>query len=288
MFGSQHYNQVLQVAITTAYVPLLLHISFDQFLSWWFHFWHQSDGTSWSIVPCRASSMPTTKVSSTISSREKTSFDSPISARTSACHPAYLLCSWLSTRTPGSLEQLTTGSLGLFSVLGCWFLIDPSHHSSVSKTHTSGSLAAGLVHNIWLWCRPGLPSELTEDLIDSEDEEERTPPNPFDWKGEFLTVSQSLWAVFCSLHGYNVWRYLFVCPTNTFWLILMCCMKKCVKDYRSRHLCRQESWSASKYSLKTDNTFSQVAKTQVGSGPALLTFWLKDLESKRHMQVVEI
>ena len=33
MFGSQHYNQVLQVAITTAYVPLLLHISFDQFLS---------------------------------------------------------------------------------------------------------------------------------------------------------------------------------------------------------------------------------------------------------------
>ena len=44
----------------------------------------------------------------------------------------------------------------------------------------SGSLAAGLVHNIWLWCRPGLPSELTEDLIDSEDEDERTPPNPFD------------------------------------------------------------------------------------------------------------
>ena len=44
----------------------------------------------------------------------------------------------------------------------------------------SGSLVAGLVHNIWVWCRPGLPSELTEDLIDSDDEEERAPPNPFD------------------------------------------------------------------------------------------------------------
>ena len=54
--------------------------------------------------------------------------------------------------------------------------------SSISKIyrHISGSLAAGLVHNIWLWCRPSLPSELTEDLIDSDDEEERTPPNPFD------------------------------------------------------------------------------------------------------------
>ena len=33
MFGSQHYNQVQQVAMTIAYVPFLLHISFDQFLS---------------------------------------------------------------------------------------------------------------------------------------------------------------------------------------------------------------------------------------------------------------
>ena len=33
MFGSQHYNQVQQVAMTIAHVPFLLHISFDQFLS---------------------------------------------------------------------------------------------------------------------------------------------------------------------------------------------------------------------------------------------------------------
>ena len=67
-----------------------------------------------------------------------------------------------------------------WALLGIRLLILDWPKSSVSKTHIPGSLAAGLVHNIWLWCRPGLPSELTEDLIDSEDEEERTPPNPFD------------------------------------------------------------------------------------------------------------
>ena len=43
MFGNQHYNQVL------------LLISFLNQSD------HQSDGTSWSIVRCQASSMPTTK-----------------------------------------------------------------------------------------------------------------------------------------------------------------------------------------------------------------------------------
>merc|ERR1719228_1186098 len=41
--------------------------------------------------------------------------------RTSVCHPEYLLCSWPSTLTPGSLEQLTSGSLGLFS--DPWLLV---------------------------------------------------------------------------------------------------------------------------------------------------------------------
>ena len=33
MFGSQHYNQVLQIATSTAHVSLLLHISLNRFLT---------------------------------------------------------------------------------------------------------------------------------------------------------------------------------------------------------------------------------------------------------------
>jgi len=106
MFGSQHFNQ--------------------------------SDGTSWSIVRCRASSMPTTK-------------DLCVPSRISALLLAFHAHTWVF----GAAYYWLT-----------WALL--------------GSLVAGLVHNIWLWCRPSLPSELTEDLIDSDDEEERTPPNPFD------------------------------------------------------------------------------------------------------------
>ena len=139
--------------------------------------------------------------------------DSPIPSRTCACPPASPPCSWLSTLTPGFLEQLTTGWPGQSLVKLPRKLV-----LTMAYWCVSGSLVAGLVHNIWVWCRPGLPSELTEDLIDSDDEEERAPPNPFDWFGRLTLMFKE---VTCILHGFG-YLYIFVYPTNTFRLILMC------------------------------------------------------------------
>lgn len=43
-----------------------------------------------------------------------------------------------------------------------------------------GSIVIGSLHRVWLSCRPSLPEELTEDLIDSDDEDEERNDNPFD------------------------------------------------------------------------------------------------------------
>ena len=43
-----------------------------------------------------------------------------------------------------------------------------------------GSIVLGSLHRAWLRCRPSLPEEITEDLIDSDDEDEERADNPFD------------------------------------------------------------------------------------------------------------
>ena len=127
--------------------------------------------------------------------------DSPIPSRTCACPPASPPCSWLSTLTPGFLEQLTTGWPGPSSVNLPLKLV-----LTMAYWCVSGSLVAGLVHNIWVWCRPGLPSELTEDLIDSDDEEERAPPNPFDWFGRLTLMFKEVY-----LHIAWFWLSIYFC-----------------------------------------------------------------------------